>query len=526
MKGIISESPTALLTKTFETPFDNAVATARTCYSSRIIYDEDVRKSEKAKVLRDKIAKSTYIAGHHTTLQHAHFQFALTKISRHALWSFFHAHPFYNSEQVSQRYVSVKNGNFLRPDLGHDALNDRYYQALIRQEQAYQELITLLHPVTHDLYFEIYKGRRKNTEDPRWQNAIKKRSQEVARYVLPLATHAHLYHTISGLTLHRYHRMAQSGDCPYEQKIVINQMVEQVKALDPDFFKFQEQPLMHHLEERALYEHKLVDLDFKAAHAFRTEFDQKLMGKNASLVSYTANPERILGDAVRQVLCCSSLQLSDEDAIDLLLSPQHNRYLGESLNVMTLSKITRALDLVHFTFSKKLSHSADSQAQRHRMLPGARAIFSRTIDLYNKDYITPDLLLHEKAHKAKTLYDEVHEKTYEDALWLYERGISKEALQYMFTNAYTIRYTDSGSLLDHLHKWNTRLCFNAQEEIWRITIDEVLAVKKVSPLIGRYLLPPCGLRNLSGHTPLCPEGDRFCGIPVWKQSIEQYRRLL
>ncbi|HXW60632.1 MAG TPA: FAD-dependent thymidylate synthase, partial [Myxococcota bacterium] len=426
MQGILSALPTAVLTKAFTTPFDNAVATARTCYSSRIIYDEDVRKNDEAKILRDKIAKSTYVAGHHTTLQHAHFQFAFTNISRHALWSFFHAHPFYNSEQVSQRYVSVKGNNFLCPDFLHKELNERYHQAMIRQEQAYQDLIKLLHNTAEVLYFEIYRGRRKNSEDKRWQGAIKKRCQEVARYVLPVATHAHLYHTISGLTLHRYNRMALSSDCPFEQRILISAMVDQVKKFDPDFFKYQEEsiPLEQGLESQALFGAKLPLIDCEAAWAYSLDFDTRLNNHHAVLSSSTPNPEQVLGDAVRQMLYIDKTKLSDEDAVALLLSPTKNRYLGESLNVMTLSKLARALELVHFTFIKKLSHAADSQAQRHRMLPGARALFSRTIDLTRPDYITPELFLHKQAQDAKSLYDWSQEKTYEDALWLYERGAS------------------------------------------------------------------------------------------------------
>ena len=40
-------------------------------------------------------------------MQHATFVFVLDNVSRLAIWSFFHAHPFYNSEQVSQRYREV-----------------------------------------------------------------------------------------------------------------------------------------------------------------------------------------------------------------------------------------------------------------------------------------------------------------------------------------------------------------------------------------------------------------------------------
>ncbi len=39
----------------------------------------------------------------------------------------------------------------------------------------------------------------------------------------------------------------------------------------------------------------------------------------------------------------------------------------------------RTLDHAHYTFRKKLSHSADSQDQRHRMVPGSRPLLSRTV---------------------------------------------------------------------------------------------------------------------------------------------------
>jgi thymidylate synthase ThyX len=528
MLGLLSDLPALTLSKSFLTPLDNAVATARTCYSSRVIYDEEVSKNEAAISLRDKIAKSTYLAGHHTTLQHAHFQFAMTNISRHALWSLFHAHPFYNSEQVSQRYVAVKEGSFCHPDFGSSEANARFKEAVRRQHAAYQELCTLLHPVCEELYFQVYRGRQKARDDKRWQGAIKKRAQEVARYVLPLATHSHLYHTVSGLTLHRYHRLAQSFDCPTEQKIVIQKMVAEVNQRDPEFFRHIEDsmPLEETLEAQAFQRLELAEIDSRNAAHLAASFDQQLNGKSAQLISASEQPEQLIGTAVRQVLYLSADKLTNQAAVDMLLSPAKNNYLGQSLNLLSLSKLSRALDLVHFSFIKKMSHAADSQAQRHRMIPGMRAVFSRTINLENPDYITPQLFKHDLAKEAKALYDRIHEQTWEDARWLYQRGASAESLQYIFTNAYPIRYTDTGTLMDHLHKWTTRLCYNAQEEIWASTIDEVMAVRMKAPIIGQYLLPPCGMRQLSGHTPICPEGDRFCGVPVWKKTIEEYVRVL
>ena len=144
MKGILSSPPRATLIKAFSDPYNNAVATARTCYSSKVIYDADVQKSEKSRALRDSIAKSTYLAGHHTTLQHAHFEFVFENVSRQALWSFFHAHPFYNSEQVSQRYVEVKPSKVLIPKLESEKSQTRYENTVNRQMAVYQELLALL----------------------------------------------------------------------------------------------------------------------------------------------------------------------------------------------------------------------------------------------------------------------------------------------------------------------------------------------------------------------------------------------
>src|SRR5436853_472051 len=99
-------------------PYELSVASARTCYSAKgVIFPDEVSKDEKAIEIRDRIASSTLEAGHLTTRQHAHFVFSISGVSRQFIWSFLHSHPYYNSEQVSQRYVKVKSGNYLVPPL-------------------------------------------------------------------------------------------------------------------------------------------------------------------------------------------------------------------------------------------------------------------------------------------------------------------------------------------------------------------------------------------------------------------------
>ncbi len=73
MNSRLSTPPNVKLVKTFSTPYNNAMATARTCDSSKVIGDADVQKNNKSRALRDTIAKSIYQAGHHTILQHLHF---------------------------------------------------------------------------------------------------------------------------------------------------------------------------------------------------------------------------------------------------------------------------------------------------------------------------------------------------------------------------------------------------------------------------------------------------------------------
>src|SRR6476619_5021677 len=132
-----SPPPKVRLVNAFARPFENVVATARTCYSSKGIVTEDQASARPER--RDALAKSIYAAGHHTTFQHAHFQFAIENVSRQFLWSFLHSHPFYNSEQVSQRYVEVKGGNYAVPPMG-PAERDLYEATALSQQSAYERL--------------------------------------------------------------------------------------------------------------------------------------------------------------------------------------------------------------------------------------------------------------------------------------------------------------------------------------------------------------------------------------------------
>jgi thymidylate synthase ThyX len=513
-----SPAPIVRLVNAFAHPFDNAVATARTCYSSKgIITAEEVAQKPEQ---RDRIAKSTYKAGHHTTLQHAHFQFSLENVSRQFLWSFLHAHPFYNSEQVSQRYVEVKAGTYAIPPLDGEA-REVYEKAALAQIEDYQRLIVALNPPAGREYFRIFPARQrgKATLDSSARE-IKKKAQEIARYVLPVATFAYLYHTVSGLTLLRYWRLCEQHDAPGETRIVVGEMVRLLLEADPQFRTILEEPIP--LEETP--EHRFFEARPRtAATEFIEEFDRELGGKVSRLVGRKPENEALVAQAVREVLGLPRARMDDQAALALALDPNHNPYYGEALNLGTLSKITRALGHAGYTFKKKLSHAADSQDQRHRMIPGSRPILAAH-GSDAPDYIRPALI--DRSARAREIYESSMERSWKAMARLRELGVSDEHAAYLLPNAAAVRFTESADLLHLHHKLKSRLCYNAQEEIWRASVDEARQIRDVEPTIGRYLLPPCGLRAMTTVRPLCPEGDRYCGVPVWKISLDEYARVI
>lgn len=503
------------LINAFDAPFKNAIATARTCYSSKGIIETANVSLEK----HASLAQDIYEAGHHTTLQHAHFQFAIEGVSRHCIWSFLHAHPFYNSEQVSQRYVEVRRGSWLVPNFHHDEAQKLYEEEMERITRDYKELIGLLTPVVSAAYFDRFPHRRRVAAE--YEKEIKKKAQEVARYVLPVATTAYLYHTISGITLLRYWRLARMLDTPSETFALVTAMKDALLEHDPNYKLILEEPL----ELEHYPEWQFIQANGHTAKHFRHEFDQEMGARCSLLVDYKMYAERTLGASVREILGLAMNALGDEAAIRLALDPSQNTILGETMVLTTHAKISRAMHNVHYTFRKKLSHAADSQDQRHRMTPASRPILHRQLDPATPDYITPMVAQQAPEEVAERYHDSL-KKTWESYRKLLEMGVRQELAEYILPNATSVRFTESADLLSLHHKHAMRLCYNAQEEIWRASVDEAEQIRDVHPLIGKYLLPPCGLRDLAHVRPTCPEGTRYCGVKVWKIDLKEYERII
>ena len=104
------------------------------------------------------------------------------------------------------------------------------------------------------------------------------------------------------------------------------------------------------------------------------------------------------------------------------------------------------------------------------MVPGSRPLLTLA-DTRSPDYITP-MLIRENP-RALEIYQQAMDDAWAAKNELLDRGVPPEFALYLLPNAKSIRLVESGSLLHLLHKWTMRTCFNAQEEIYQASMDEV-----------------------------------------------------
>ena len=506
-------SPVVTLRTAPTEPFDGAIAAARTCYSPRVVGASEVTESQ-----RNTIGSLTFDAGHHTVFQHAHFEFGLEHISRQLVWAFLHSYPFYNSEQSSQRYVKLREPRAFVPPLAGEAL-EVYERAMLRAWDRYAELSTILKDDAFAILKELRYVRPTTTPERLRQidRDAEKRAIETARYVIPLGAFTSMVHTVSGIVLHRLNRMVHSGDAPYEAGLVVGEMVRLVKEWDPNFFgKVGLDSIPGDDLPETMFPSVSGDADRYAA-----AFDARLAGKWSRLRDASPEAEAIVAESVRSVFGVMPETMSDDEALDRVLNPARNRHRLDILNVSHHSSLMRALHHANYVFEKKLSHTADSQDQRHRMVPASRPLMTFT-DTVAPDYITPRLIAANP--RATQVYGEAMREAWAAKNRLLALGVPLEFALYVLPNAKTLRFVESGSLLALLHKWTLRTCFNAQEEIYLASMDEIAQVAAVHPRIGRHIGPPCVIRN-GLVSPRCTEGSHFCGVPVWRDFPAAVRRL-
>jgi len=166
----------------------------------------------------------------------------------------------------------------------------------------------------------------------------------------------------------------------------------------------------------------------------------------------------------------------------------------------------------------KLSLSADAQNQRHRRSPAIRPALEKS---YARDYYLPEVLDGE----VKAIYEKAMETSY-SFFEAQSKKIGFGEAVYALPNAHNIELVERNDLSSFHHKAQMRLCYNAQEEIFDLTYQQVKQLREAGVANAETFLPPCSIREKLGMKPVCPEGDRFCGVKVWKLPFDDYHRVI
>jgi len=436
----------------FYSPTDIAVASARSCYFGKYIITP---KSIKNWDRKNDLLSSIFKAGHHTTLMHYHFTFLIEDISRLLIWRLLHSHPFYNSEQVSQRYAKMKIDNFTYPKNADKLKWKEYYKKMFFY---YEELIKKLLPIVEK---KLPKFRKKEAN---------KKAQEFARYLLPVGMNAHLYHTVNVITALRYiNAVKVIPEAKEEAKEFSKKLKEEMLKIDKDLL-----PLIEFAEnEKVVFPN--IDIE-----KIKKEKNIKKDVEVFDIVDYDFELNANYAGVLRN----------------------SNIYLDEAI-------------LGSFNSYIKLSLSADAQNQRHRRSP---AIRPKLEDIYKRDFYIPPICKEvedfyiDAINYSYNFFEEEKEKI----------GFSEAA--YALLNAHNIEIIEHNDFQEFAHKAQMRLCYNAQEEIFNIVYNQVKELKKANVKASDKFLPPCAIRYKEKIRPICPEGERFCGVKVWKLDFSEYSR--
>lgn len=456
-----------------------AASTAIQCYAPGVAKMVE-RTDDKAL----GIAESTLDGGHHTTRLHTNYTWQILGATRSVTHDVFHATPFYNSEQQSQRYVEAKDGNYLMPKDLSSEQSMYFYKSADFANKSYFYLLDKLKPEVEDRVKKMNPegGWKVKTTADRLNSKSQKLIQEIARYVLPIGQFTNYFHTLGELQLLRLFRASKFSNFTDEARFIIASMIAEVGKHDQSIMNELEPPL------RA---------DFnRSSNLDKKEFDGLLGSKFSKLISSSID--------VGEIGVKRSLELL-ADVYDVgMFDPEVSNMRSSWL-----------------TFITKISHTGDSQRQRHRRT-GASAIDIGLIYTGELDYMTP-LVIRENPDLLKK-YSVIVERMFENVDIALKMNIPKEYALLLLPNAITVRVKEAGDLFDWVHRWKQRLCYLAQEEIFFASLDQVRDVEKIMPEIKQMLLAPCGIRMAAGVSPRCPEGSRWCGQPVYNWQLDQYEK--
>ena len=492
-----------------ENPIELSIGAAKTCFSKDIILPEDVKEKDY------HIFDETIKAGHLTVIQHIPITFGLSGVSRHITHEILNSYPYYNTEQQSQRRVDLSEAPFYIPDIGMDG-RILYESTVDSAINKYSHLKNMLEPLTE----KAYRKRFPNRDEKTIKREAEKRAGEIARYVLPIAIHTNMYYTINLSTLFRFLKLRDVYSFIYGEEAgqLIDSMKKAVEEKHTEIFEnydikpmnIEDSPEYQFIEQNGFF-------DEENAKKYVKEFDDSLEGHISKLISYVDNTKEMLENVYAKKI-----------DIDALVNPNENKYLTDVINLLYNTPLGKVLYGLQIAFKTKISHTANSQNQRHRQVPGSTPLLSRHFT-GEPDYITPDIIKQDK--KILEFYKNTMNELWENINKLKSRLPEEQQkyAMYLLPNAVPVRLIERTDGIGYFIKTMQRTCLNAQKEIWKKTIDEVRQIQEKDPEIAKLFLPKCVLRKEAKIEPYCPEGKYYCGVPVFNlkpEKIFDYKRTI
>ena len=298
----------------------------------------------------------------------------------------------------------------------------------------------------------------------------------MARYLLPVGMSAYLYHTVNIITLLRYIAVAPYMPEAREEAMEFARLIEEQLLEIDDALK----PLIDHA---------------KASQSKFPEFDvdalKTRINADDNVKVYDVTGDADFDDSMNYADVLRSSQMMFDSGI-----------------------------LGGFSTYIEMSFSADAQNQRHRKSPGVRPAIKEN---FSQRYYTPPIIANNP--KAKALYDKSHERMYSFFKEQSEVLGFGEAI-YALYNSQKIDLIERNDFTSFHHKAQMRLCYNAQQEIFDVVYKQVQQLHAMGVKGSEKFLPPCTIRAQHGIRPICPEGDRYCGVKVWKLDFSDYERTI
>lgn len=465
-------------------PRDISIASARGCYSKRIISSEECTSWSRS----DDLLIDLYKAGHTTTLEHWHLTLNIENISRHFVWKYLHSFPFYSSDQQSQRYVEMNIENFYIPDSIKD-------EDKIKWRKFYDLVFKDYELLTNKLINIFDSSNEKSPILNKQQEKIKnKKSMEFARYVLPLGQLTKLKYTLNFITIIRMiaylSNLSKNDEC-YIEAIEFSQQLTNILV--------KIEPSLDNIINEAINEYSDV---VKYKNNYSIDYNKRF--------KFFFSPNGVKNKS-SNILSNNFNLLKDNN-------------IHKNNNFKYLPLIQNINDMEDFVVEHLVSHSCDSQNQRHRTTKGFRPELSEYYNNLNIKYYTP--LIYKENKELLDIYINTINKIYnffEDNRQKYGFGIAI----YLLPNAQLVYFIEKNFISQFQHKAQKRLCYNSQEEIFNMTKDILFDLEKEGIDLHSYdLIAPCQVNKKYGIKPLCPEGSRFCGVKVWNLKLSEMNRLI